>query len=64
MARQRTLIGHWPFSDTGMARCVRFVAEYGVDLDQQFTDCRRLEDADVAYKKFDTQTAGKAYFKF
>jgi (R,R)-butanediol dehydrogenase / meso-butanediol dehydrogenase / diacetyl reductase len=64
MAKQRTLIGHWTFSDTGMARCMRFVAEHGVDLDRQFTDRWRLEDAEVAYQKFDAQTAGKAYFEF
>lgn len=64
MVRQRTIIGHWTFSDTGLARCVRFVAEHGVDIDKQFSDRWRLEDADEAYKKFDLQTAGKAYFAF
>lgn len=64
MVRQRTLVGHWTFSDVGMARCVRFVADHGVDIDRQFTDRWRLEDAEVAYQKFDAQTAGKAYFAF
>jgi (R,R)-butanediol dehydrogenase / meso-butanediol dehydrogenase / diacetyl reductase len=64
MARQRTLIGHWTFSDVGMARCMRFVAEHGVDLDQHFTDRWRLDDADIAYRRFDAQSAGKACFEF
>jgi threonine dehydrogenase-like Zn-dependent dehydrogenase len=64
MARQRTIVGHWTFSDVGMARCVRFVADHGVNLDLQFTDRWSLDDAEMAYQRFDTQTAGKAYFAF
>lgn len=64
MVRQRTIIGHWTFSDVGMARCVRFVADHGVDVDRQFSDRWSLADADVAYRKFDQQTAGKAVFEF
>ena len=64
MVHQRTIIGHWTFSDTGMARCVRFVADHGVDIDRQFSDRWALDDAEVAYRKFDQQTAGKAYFAF
>ena len=64
MVKQRTIVGHWTFSDVGMARCVRFVADHGIDIDRQFTDRWKLEDADVAYQKFDQQTAGKAVFEF
>lgn len=64
MAKQRTIVGHWTFSDVGMARCVRFVADHGVDIDRQFSDRWALEDAEIAYRKFDTQTAGKAVFEF
>ncbi|MCW5666247.1 MAG: zinc-binding dehydrogenase [Piscinibacter sp.] len=64
MLRQRTVIGHWTFSDTGLARCVRFVAEHGVDLERQFTDRWTLADAELAYRRFDTQTSGKACFEF
>ena len=64
MVKQRTVIGHWTFSDTGMARCVRFVADHGIDVDKQFSDRWKLDDADVAYQKFDKQTAGKAVFEF
>jgi L-iditol 2-dehydrogenase len=64
MAKQRTIIGHWTFSDVGMGRCARFVADHGLDLDQQFSDRWQLDDAEVAYQKFDKQTAGKAVFQF
>jgi (R,R)-butanediol dehydrogenase / meso-butanediol dehydrogenase / diacetyl reductase len=64
MVKQRTIVGHWTFSDVGMARCVRFVADHGVDIDKQFSDRWQLEDAETAYQKFDGQTAGKAYFEF
>jgi (R,R)-butanediol dehydrogenase / meso-butanediol dehydrogenase / diacetyl reductase len=64
MARQRTLVGHWTFSDVGMSRCVQFVAEHGIDLDLQFTDRWDLTDAAEAYEKFDAQTSGKACFVF
>jgi threonine dehydrogenase-like Zn-dependent dehydrogenase len=64
MVKQRTVVGHWTFSDAGMARCVRFVAEHGIDVDRQFSDRWKLEDAEIAYEKFDTQTAGKACFEF
>lgn len=64
MVKQRTIVGHWTFSDVGMGRCVRFVAEHGVDLDRQFSDRWSLDDAEVAYRKFDAQTAGKAVFEF
>jgi L-iditol 2-dehydrogenase len=62
--RQRTVIGHLTFSDVSMARCVRFVADHGVDVDKQFSDRWRLEDAEVAYQMFDKQTSGKAVFEF
>ena len=64
MVNQRTVLGHWTFSDVGMTRCARFVADRGIDLDKQFSDHWKLEDADIAYQKFDKQTAGKAVFEF
>lgn len=64
MMRQRTIVGHWTFSDVGMARCARFVADHGIDIDLQFSDRWSLDDADIAYRKFDAQTGGKAVFEF
>ncbi len=62
--KQRTIVGHLTFSDVAMARCVRFVAERGVDVDRQFSDRWKLDDAVIAYEKFDKQTSGKAVFEF
>jgi (R,R)-butanediol dehydrogenase / meso-butanediol dehydrogenase / diacetyl reductase len=62
--KQRTVFGHLTFSDVAMARCVRFVADYGIDIDKQFSDRWKLEDAEIAYEKFDKQTSGKAVFEF
>ena len=62
--KQRTVIGHLTFSDIAMGKCVRFVADHGIDLDRQFSDRWKLEDAVEAYQKFDQQSAGKAVFEF
>ena len=62
--KQRTIIGHLTFSDISMEKCVRFVADHGIDLDKQFTDRWKLEDAQDAYEDFDRQTGGKAVFEF
>lgn len=62
--RQRTVVGHLTFSDVSMDRCVRFIADHGIDLDRQFTERWRLEDAVAAYQDFDKQASGKAFFEF
>ncbi len=61
--KQLTLIAHWTFSSLGQADCARFVAERGIDVDHLFTDrYRTLDDAEGAYRRFDTQTTGKGVF--
>ncbi|GAA4353856.1 zinc-binding dehydrogenase [Variovorax defluvii] len=62
--KQRSIVGHLTFSDVGLTRCVRFIADHGVDVDRQFSHRWKLEDADEAYREFDKQTAGKAVFEF
>lgn len=62
--RQRTIVGHLTFSDVGLDRCVRFIAEHGIDVDRQFTHRWKLDDAETAYREFEKQTAGKAVFEF
>jgi len=62
--RQRSIVGHLTFSNTSMERCARFVADHGIDLDRQFTNHWRLDDAHAAYAHFDQQTAGKSVFVF
>ena len=64
LRRQVTLIGSWTFSAMGMLECARFIAENKIDLERIFTNRWRLEQADEAYRSFDTQTTGKGVFLF
>jgi len=63
LRRQVTLIGSWTFSTVGQAECARFVADRKVDVDALFTQRWRLDQAEEAYKLFDTQSTGKAVFR-
>ncbi len=61
--RQITLIGSWTFSSVGQADCARFIADRKIDVDRLFSDrYQSLDDAEEAYRKFDTQTTGKGVF--
>src|SRR5262245_39838334 len=60
LRRQVTLVGPWTFSKQGQAECAEFVAERKVDVERLFTHRWRLEQAEEAYRLFDTQTTGKA----
>jgi threonine dehydrogenase-like Zn-dependent dehydrogenase len=64
LRRQITLHASWTFSNTGQEECARFVAERQVPLRRLFTHRWRLEQADEAYRLFDTQTTGKGVFAF
>jgi threonine dehydrogenase-like Zn-dependent dehydrogenase len=64
LRRQVTLIGSWTFSAMGMLECARFIAENRIDLERIFSHRWRLEQADEAYRSFDTQTTGKGVFLF
>ena len=58
--RQLTLLGSWTFSTIGQKDCAEFVARRSLPVEQLFTHRFGLEDAEAAYKLFDTQTTGKA----
>ena len=60
LRRQVTLVGSWTFSKQGQADCAEFVADQKIDVDRLFTHHWKLEQAEEAYRLFDTQTAGKA----
>jgi threonine dehydrogenase-like Zn-dependent dehydrogenase len=60
LRRQVTLMGSWTFSKQGQAECAEFVADKRIDVDKLFTHRWQLEQAEEAYKLFDTQTTGKA----
>ena len=62
LRRQLTVVGSWTFSTIGQSDCARFVLERGVDVDALFTDRWRLDQAEEAYRSFDTQTGGKGVF--
>jgi threonine dehydrogenase-like Zn-dependent dehydrogenase len=59
LRRQVTIIGSWTFSTIGQAQCARFIADRGIDVDHLFTHHWQLEQADEAYRLFDSQTTGK-----
>jgi threonine dehydrogenase-like Zn-dependent dehydrogenase len=60
LRRQITLVGSWTFSKQGQAECAEFVAERKIAVDKLFTHRWKLEEAEEAYKLFDTQSTGKA----
>jgi threonine dehydrogenase-like Zn-dependent dehydrogenase len=48
----------------GMLVCARFVADNRIGLERIFSHRWRLEQADEAYRSFDTQSTGKGVFLF
>jgi (R,R)-butanediol dehydrogenase / meso-butanediol dehydrogenase / diacetyl reductase len=62
--KQLTLYGSWTFSQSGQARCARFVLERKVPLEKLLTHTFSLDEAEAAYRLFDTQTTGKGVFVF
>ena len=59
LRRQITLVGSWTFSRQGQAERAEFVADHDVAVDKLFTHRWRLNQAEEAYRVFDTQTTGK-----
>jgi threonine dehydrogenase-like Zn-dependent dehydrogenase len=59
LRRQVTLVGSWTFSTQGQSDCAEFIADNDIDVEALFTDRWTLDQAEEAYKKFDTQTTGK-----
>ena len=63
MRKQLTIVASWTFSAFGQAECARYVAERGIDVDHLFTQrYTSLDEAEEAYRLFDTQTTGKGVF--
>ena len=60
LRRQITLVGSWTFSKQGQAACAEFVADKNIAVDKLFTHRWTLDQAEEAYKLFDTQSTGKA----
>jgi threonine dehydrogenase-like Zn-dependent dehydrogenase len=64
LRRQITLHASWTFSNAGQEECARFVADRKVPLGRLLTHRWRQDQADEAYRLFDTQTTGKGMFVF
>jgi threonine dehydrogenase-like Zn-dependent dehydrogenase len=62
LRKQLTIVASWTFSTLGQADCAEFVADRKIRVDDLFTQRWKLEQADEAYKLFDTQTTGKGVF--
>ena len=58
-------VAHLDMFDTNtelLRQAARFVVERNVDVDRLFTHRWKLEQAEEAYRLFDTQTTGKGVF--
>jgi len=62
LRKQLTIVASWTFSTVGQADCARFVSDRKIPVDDLFTQRWRLEQAEEAYRLFDTQTTGKGVF--
>jgi len=62
LRQQLTIIGSWTCSWQRQADCARFVVERKVDVEKLFTHRWKLDQAEEAYRLFDTQTTGKGVF--
>jgi len=62
LRRQITLVASWTFSKMGQADCAEFIADRAIPTERIFTHRWKLEQAEEAYKLFDTQTTGKGVF--
>jgi threonine dehydrogenase-like Zn-dependent dehydrogenase len=64
LRRQLTVHASWTFSAVGQEECARFVADRKIPLKRLLTHRFRLDQAEEAYRLFDTQTTGKGVFMF
>src|SRR5215471_2573034 len=62
LRKQLTIVASWTFSQMGQAECAQFVVDRKIDVEKLFTHRWNLDQADEAYKLFDTQTTGKGVF--
>jgi threonine dehydrogenase-like Zn-dependent dehydrogenase len=62
LRKQLTIVASWTFSQMGQAECTQFVLDRKIDVEKLFTHQWKLEQAEEAYKLFDTQTTGKGVF--
>jgi threonine dehydrogenase-like Zn-dependent dehydrogenase len=64
LRRQLTIHASWTFSAMGQAECARFIVDKKLPLEKLLTHRFKLDEAEAAYKLFDTQSIGKGVFVF
>jgi threonine dehydrogenase-like Zn-dependent dehydrogenase len=64
LRRQLTVHASWTFSAVGQEECARFIADREIPLKKLLTHRFEVEQAEAAYRLFDTQTTGKGVFLF
>ena len=62
LRKQLTIVASWTFSQMGQAECAQFIVDRKIDVEKLFTHRWNLDQAEEAYKLFDTQTTGKGVF--
>jgi threonine dehydrogenase-like Zn-dependent dehydrogenase len=62
--KQLTMYGSWTFSTVLLAECAQFAVDRRVPLGHVFTDTFRLEQAEAAFRKFESRGMGKGVFVF
>jgi threonine dehydrogenase-like Zn-dependent dehydrogenase len=62
LRKQLTILASWTFSTIGQAECARFIADRKIPLRRLLTHRFTLDQAEEAYRLFDTQTTGKGVF--
>jgi threonine dehydrogenase-like Zn-dependent dehydrogenase len=62
--KQLTMYGSWTFSTLLLAECARFAIDRNVPLGRVFTDTFTVDQADEAYRRFESRTMGKGVFTF
>lgn len=60
--KQLTIHGSWTFSTIGQAECAQFVIDHKLPLHKLLTHRFTLDEADKAYKLFNSHTTGKGVF--
>jgi len=60
--KQLTIHGSWTFSSVGQAECAQFIVDRRLPLAKLLTERYSIDQAEAAYKLFDTQTTGKGVF--
>jgi len=60
--RQINVMGSWTFSKNGQADCADFVTERAIDVEALFSHEFQLDQAEEAYRLFDSQQVGKGVF--